>query len=600
MRKYIITSSTTSVQVHPLNDEALVYKWTRIKDSVNYKLQLSTKLLFGNNLKLNITDFDFLYSYESNSLTRCETLTIDIYKTCDGIELLEFSGIMPLNSGTWDLDKCIVTLEVKNNTSIYDCIEENKKETALPISQFMPYDNVPPNNYNPTFFLYDYPQTSTEWTFLTVNSLKTSIGPYTPRNNPYSGNPNDGDYPYILFAVLCDRVVRELLVKCGRADANIMIKSDYFDWNPVGDAIGYIGSPIPAPPTSLPAGNWPGIIAYNFRFMMLPITAGINYVTGQYNKLTHLLYMPKSNANDRTATEWEQPVFSPFGVDDVNGNRVSFADIEKIWAEMFQAYWFIDTDGAMRVEHISFFNNSANIYNSLSAENLKYNKANNKYAYQRETLPRKEIFKFSQNKDFLNGRIGLIYDVSNKYNEVLYDSICINKDKDNASTEVILPLVVTDIRSLDSKNSSEPDVYDRNGFFMCQASFSARYDLKPYFGGGFYIAETDATIEDELILSSSSIISYENAHVQWGNLIRRYLKDNRILQIGKNGPDNITFSARTRKSKIQENVYIKYCCNNIIFDPKQASVITGLGTGIVDEAEHNTKTGLIKIKALHD
>ncbi len=102
------------------------------------------------------------------------------------------------------------------------------------------------------------------------------------------------------------------------------------------------------------------------------------------------------------------------------------------------------------------------------------------------------------------------------------------------------------------------------------------------------------------IVSSSITTPYENAHVQWGNLIRRYLRDNRILNIGKNGPDNITFSSRTRKSKVQENIYIKNCCNNIDFEPLQASIITEIGNGIVDEAEYNTKTGLIKIKALHD
>lgn len=599
MRKYILTSSTETIQVYPLNDDKLVYKWTRIKDSINYKKQLSTKLLFGNNLKLNINDFTFLYGYESNSLTRCETLKIDIYKTCSGSEVLEFSGIMPLNSGVWDLDKCNVTLEVKNNSTVYDCIEENKKETDYPISYFYANDNTPPNNFSPRFFLYDYPQTSTEWTFITVNSLNTSVGSYTGLNNSTSGNPDYIEYPYVLFAVLCDRIVRELLVKCGKSENTVMLKSDFFDWNAVGDATGYIPSPIPAPPISLPLGSWPSGV-YPLRYMMLPITPGVNYVTGETNKLTHLMYMPKSNANDRTATEWEQPSYDPFGPDDVNSNRVTFADLEKIWAEIFQAYWFIDTDGAMRVEHISWFNNSANIYNSLSAENLKYNESNNKYAYLRDSLPRKEVFKFSQNRDFLNGRIGLTYDISNKYNEILYDSICINKEKDNDQVEVILPLVVTDIKCLDSKNIGDPDVYDNNGFFLFQPKFSARYNLKPYFLGGFFISETDATIEDETIVSSSITTTYENAHVQWANLIRRYLRDNRILVVGKNGPDNITFSSRTRKSKVQENIYIKNCCNNIDFEPLQASIVTGIGNGIVSEAEYNTKTGLIKIKALHD
>lgn len=671
-RIYKIVTSSENKTVHPINDEALVYKWKRVKDSLVYNKELSTKLLFSNNKKENINDFDFFYSFEKNISTRCEVLIIEIYKICNGNEILEFKGIMPLNTGEWDLDRCTVKLEIKNNFDVYDCINENKKETQIAVSNFyqtvsgLPnvscdysvadfdttgnniYFGTPPDkpfglysnfvideyiqiysvglkvcltdlgrvftavgngvwvetavngalssSASQLLFMYDY--NGAEYIYPTVSTLNTSVGFYNERVNP--SNTSFYELPFIKFHTLCHLVVAEMLYKCGLPTTKLdVLKSDFFDWNAIGDTMGYVASIIPALTNVIDASDYPTGY-YNSRYLFTPLKPGTNYVTGQQNKLTNLLYMPKSNSNNITASTWEQPSILNGSILEVSENRLSFEEIEKIWANVFQAYWFIDTDGAMRVEHISWFNNNSTVYDSTLSNSNKYNVANKKYTYDKSVLPRKEIFKFAQNRDFINGRV----DVSNnKNNEIFYDSVCINLDKDNNEITTEITKITTDIIGLNSQSDEKlKELYGTSGIFLCDVSFSNHSYLTLFNGTtvDFYRSLIEATINYETLHLNSSLVTHENAHVQWANLIRRYLRDNRVLTTGINGQDLITFTARTRKSKVQQGVILKYCCEDEVFNPQQAIIKTELGDGIIDEAEYNTKTGLIKIKALHD
>jgi hypothetical protein len=674
-RIFKITSTSGSRFVYPINDDSLLYKWKKLKDSINYELELTSRLIFTNNAKEGIDDFTYFYGFEKNVLTRCETLTVEIFKVCNGLNVLEFKGIMPLNGGEWNLDRCEVSFEVKNSTSIYDCISDNKKETSIPISQYMPqvngnpdvscgftlpdydtdaanryfgtppvaglpfgfYDTTVSGEYEPIYIygdtvcitsdgstwtavgngvwsktspyadhvtgnlfnIYDESPTVGQWTFITNVKLNTANYFYNERENPVA--ENTFDVPYQSFAMLCTAIVHELLVKCGRDTDLPMLRSDFFDWNATGDVTGYIPSVITKLPLDLSADHYPtGSITSIFKYVFLPITPGINYVTGQPNHLTHLQFMPKSNANNNSANEWEQYYFTPDGiVFNFSDNKFTFEDLEKLWAYAFGAYWFIDADGCMRVEHLSYFNNIGLVYNSTISPNERYNQSNNKYIYEKDLLPQLERFKFSQNKDFINGAVetGIV----NKNNEIFYEGVCVNLNESSNEVDYAVSKVVTDVRCLDSANNGDSDLYDKNGLFLFTVSFSAKTNEEPeQFGKPHYLALAESTIENEQLYLNASPTLYENAHVQWGNLIRRYLRDNSVLITGKNGADIITFTAKTRKSKVQQNVIIRQCCDDVSFNPLQASIITQLGTGIVDEAEYNTKTEIIKIKVLHD
>lgn len=596
-RVYKIITSSGSRVVTPINDSELVYNYKKKENSINYDLELKTTLVFTNNRKNSNNDFDFFYSYESDISLRCENMTCEIYKICKGKEVLEFTGIIPLKEGIWDLDRCRVELKLLTANDTYDCIDKNKTDTDLPIAFFCPISGAPSaGDPQPSFYLYD--NVSGNTVFLAINQF--TINSLVYNSNPWTqGSSGEIKYPYGLFATLCYGIIHRLLQNiCGRDYDSEMLRSDFFDWNAKGDAPGYIPSVIPKLSNSLPINEYPvGGLPFNYalRYIFLPKTPGINYVTGQTNRLTHLLFMTKSNANDNTASAWEEDVDGNLII---NTNKLTFEDIEQIWATMFNAYWFIDTDGCMRVEHISYFNSNAITYNSLSAENKKYNSANNKYTYIKTLLPKKEIFRFSANRDVLNGQAELLY--TNKNNEIFYDSICVNNDEKNNEKNIDLLKVTTDIIALNSKNvTSVTEFYNNEGLMLFVCDFSATTNVH-YYSPNYYGGQVDCNSLSELLLNSTDLTLYENGHLQWANLIRRYLRDNRPLSQGKNGNEIINFTSRTIKSKQQKNIILKYCCDNDKFTPNQAQIITELGTGDIDEAEYNTKTNLIKITALHD
>lgn len=581
-RKYIVSDGIISKEVFPINDNSLEYKWKRDNLGVKFIKELSTRLIFIN--KSGNNDFDFFHSYEQQRAKKCTEFSLTIYKNCSGVYKLEFEGILALNTGQWNLDQCTVSIDLKNNTTINDKITRFKGETDLPICSFTE-NGITGSNDN-TFYLYDV--IAGDVCYLSIDNLFAGgIMSYGQRINPL--NTAFTNYPYGLFMELCNGIVRELLIKCGRPNFSKMLRSDFFDWDAVGDTPGYIGSvtgPIPS------GSNYP--VAHPYHEMYLPISPGINYVTGQPNKLTHLLFMPKSNANNATATEWELPI--SFSNHAPNSNKITFKDLEEIWATVFNAYWFIDSDGSMRVEHISWFNSHLNLYDSTSNENKAYNTAKNKYDRNRDEIPQKEVFKFSQNRDIING--GIIDPYANRNNEIVYQSFCVNKTNGLSENVYELPLVVTDIACLDSVNNN-PDIYDNNGLMLIQASFGAIYDFHFNPILGYNVGKVDATCQSEPLLNNASPTTYENGHLQWANLIRRYLKDRRVLTIGLNGTDIVAFTSQTVKTKKQSNIIIRSCCNND-FIPEHALIRTELGDFEVLEAVYETKTGLIKMTILHD
>lgn len=598
-RKFKITTSLGSSYVNPANDNKIVYKWKK-SDNINYTLELSTKLIFRNDIKEGITDFDLLYGFEKNISTRCEDITLEIYKVCNGVDILEFTGTMPLASGEWDLDRCNVALSLVAKNDVYDCINNNKKNIKVSVSELTPFANDihSTNSAAAPFYLYDY--ISGNYVFLDIGSFTANALVYDPQPWLYASG-SEIRYPYGTFATLCYRVVQRMLLECGYTNCEEVLRSDYFDWNATGDTVGYIASSIPKLPLTLsrekyPLGTLPGPTdgpGYCNRWIYLPRTPGINYYTGQTNQLTHLLFMPKSNANNLTASTWEEPTTPD---NEENSNAFSFEDIEKIWAIMFQAYWFIDSDGVMRVEHESWFENNAALYDTTDATNAPRNQANKKYKYKEELAPKKEIFLFSANRDKINGRVE---NYANQNNEILYGSICTNKNNDNNEKTYSLPQVTTDIKALNSKN--DPDIaefYDNSGINLFVCEFSTVSDIKDDVSMNYKFGLVDATNPSEVLRYSADLTTYPNAHIQWGNLIRWYLKSNRVLTQGVNGSDTITFDAQTIKTKEQVPVLYQLCCDET-FDPRQALVRTSIGDGEIQEAEYDTSTNIIKIKTLH-
>jgi len=604
-RKFVVTISSVETEVFPLNGNDLEYKFKTIKDTINFEKTLETRLIFGNNSKTGIYDYNFFYGYESNSATKCQEIQITIYRRCNNTWVEEFIGVVALNEGQWDLDRCTVSHTVKNYTSTYDKIKNYKTDTLNPLSYFCYFGEYTESMGTPVGtddHTYLYTFISGSPVFICIERLISSAGYIAPRGH---SSGFGSQYPYLLFGTFCRELVGQMFGQIGHTYGDEQLHSDFFDWNAIGDTPGYVSSGTPPIPPSAVVPNSLNTAAGR-KDMYIAYDRGINYVTGQPNKLTHLIIAPKSNINNISASQWEEDfaiVLNPTtGLLEgfANSNKITFADLEKFWATTFNAYWFIDTDGSMRVEHISWFINNSHLYDSTSPTNMKYNIAKRKYEYDKNDLPNTESFKFSQNRDILNG--GIIDPYSNKNNEIFYDSICVNNEDGVNIKEYELPKFVTDIGAIHS-DVIRPGIYDKKGGFMSQVYFSAlsaTYAGSGVGGGPLLLAWTRATIENDSLTLSASPSNYENGHIQWANLIRRYLKDNRILSVGKNGTDTINFTSRVVKSKKQKDIIIENCCEDEEFIPELALVRTELGDGSIEEAVYSTKNNTIKMIIRHD
>jgi len=288
---------------------------------------------------------------------------------------------------------------------------------------------------------------------------------------------------------------------CGRIAG---IVSDFFEINPPGDTPGY--------------------------------TAGVNYVTGDDNVLANLLVFQKSD------------FLNPDADESATIGEVSFEDLMNWIRNMFNAYWFIDANNYLRIEHYSWFSRTATIDATTQANfNSKLNRARKSYKFDKENVPVREEFSWMEanSLDFL----GL---------PIKYSGHCANKDKvDNCD----VVNVTTDVAMMQNL----PDQIDLEGFAIIA--------LDPL--------DTTKIHKETGLLTN---VVFNNAHLSWANLHYNYYRHGRPLITGNMNGNDITFLTAQRKMK--GNIPIEYrgmCCNS--FNPLTDMVTTELGDGEVQKIE---------------
>lgn len=315
-----------------------------------------------------------------------------------------------------------------------------------------------------------------------------------------------------LFKEVCKYVVAQL--GCGTAG----VVSDFFEWNPIGDTPGY--------------------------------SPGINYVTATANKLRWLTISQKSD------------IIDPLSSNAATKGMITFDKLEIIWREVFNAYWFVDSSNRLRVEHISYFQKTVGYFANAGA-NAKYNKARNKYTYDKTKMPKTERFKWAESlsTDFIGA-------------DIWYDSICVNQDSNNNVAERGPNFVTTDLYYI----FLFPDDINKVGFvLMCNDFDGVNYSVN---------------VETGLI----STLLVANGHLSWANLHYHYHRHNRVLLVGYMN-NLITNFFTALRSKKQKDIVIEVCCEE--FDPQKYLVNTELGDGVVDEAEISYRDHKVKISLNH-
>lgn len=292
------------------------------------------------------------------------------------------------------------------------------------------------------------------------------------------------------------------------------VVSDFFEWNPIGDAPGYV--------------------------------AGINYVTGATNKLTWTTIAQKSD------------IIFPNDSQAATLGKLTFDKIKTMLREVWNAFYFVDHNNNIRIEHESFFGATSS-YDAQSPPNATLNGKKRKWNYVKSDMPKFERFKWEEALygDFIGA-------------DIYYNSICVNQDPKSNVSERGVDFITTDLYYI----FQFPTDIDEQGFVL----ICNRFDGISYY------------VDSEIGLISG--MNLQNGHFTWSNLHFNYHRHGRVLLTGFMN-NILTGFFTARRTKSQKEICIQICCGSD-FDPYNNEILTELGSGIVKTAEESLKTHIIK------
>ena len=298
------------------------------------------------------------------------------------------------------------------------------------------------------------------------------------------------------------------------------VVSDFFEWNPPGDTAGYV--------------------------------AGINYVTGLPNKLSNITISQKSD------------VITPTSSNAATKGLMTWDKTTLVWKIMFNAYWFIDNLGRVRVEHISWFNKILAFDTTINPSAI-YNVAKRKYDFDKSKMPRFEKFLFAEQRTT---------DITGA--DIYYDSLCVNQDSKSNTVENAIPFITTDLYYI----FQSPSEINPQGFVL----FCNQVNLGVY------------TVDIEI--GNITGQNGANFHFGWANLHVNFHKYRRVLLQGFMN-NILTNFVTAKRTKQQKDLILVICCEDN-FDPSNILIRSELGDGILDSAEYTVKKGVMTISLFHD
>lgn len=189
-------------------------------------------------------------------------------------------------------------------------------------------------------------------------------------------------------------------------DPTRVIQSDFFEWNPVGDAPGYV--------------------------------PGNNYVTGLINQMDLLTISQKSDVIDPNASN------------PATKGMWSLKKAFDVLLEMFEVYWDIDANGNMRLEHVSFFEYGLGLDLTLPAHE-QHVRALNKYEHRNPEYPKFQRYKWAEalGVDFIGA-------------DIEYSGECVTTEEDSQVEEHNPEQITTDIDFI----VQAPDEISKDGFVI--------------------------------------------------------------------------------------------------------------------------------------
>lgn len=265
--------------------------------------------------------------------------------------------------------------------------------------------------------------------------------------------------------------------------------------------------------------------------------------------------------------------------------KLGFKYFESLLRDRFNAYWYIDSDGNFRIEHISYFL-SGFLYSNFQAgiditqiisncQSFAYRR--NKYKYLTEELFDREVWEWQH---YLKEEGGVTHGEDFEGVPIYYGPVDGEKSDcvpgDFKEKVISTPELWTDITWAHAL--VDPDEIECNGLIM--------------------VVSRDKPIIGNMIECTIGIISglnIANADLSTANLMNDFFRWDRIFLNGNmNGNDEIFESAM--KIKLQDEIEFPLCCSDE-FDPMK-DITTEMGDGAVSSAVQTQYS--VKIQLLYD
>jgi len=479
-----------------------------------YRRKLKGDLVFLNN------QIQTDYTYLSQIAQTAVEISIRIEQTCVTSASDWWEGYFSIVDGSWDADRGLFTVNPSPDDT-YRLLEE-KGDVKFNLYELNPSVSIGINNGSEPYYFY------TECTDLSAQEYQDTYGPpygewadWTLNMSQPCYAGGELDHFVHVFETIGTSVVdfgngRGLLLKDAidhivSTNAGIEYKSTFLE-----------NDEFPTGHPDIPIGTK-------------------NYVTlTDPNPLSGMILMQKSNIRITSdpATKW----------------MISFNEMADILKGMFNVDWFIDDDGYFRIEHWSYFENTASSDVDLTLlDGGKWINKKNKWSYELEDMPNRERFEFvdSYHTNFIG-------------KDIIYNPVStFNRYKDNIKT-ISLP-VATDAKNLYNNRFNEGG---EEGWVLL-------------------------TVASDIIVNEVGVLDAEdlpNNHLSWANLHQNYWRHGRIISKGNMNGSDITFLSYQRKVK-QEEITYPECCDG--FDPMKFK-ITELGQGEVRAAEYKLIDGSVK------
>lgn len=450
-------SLTQVKQLHPVND-SIEWSYKRPDGCLFFRKELDTALIFCNNTQHGIDDFDFLFGVERGE--SCGTVNILIQQKCGETWSNYWTGRIFCVRGKWDVSRCRVevTCEVYDK---YTCVMDHWEEdidVALAPGQSLPrveartspgtleiytHQEIYENNQQPDFREFNVPPPGAGWT-LYLQLIRAFHGAAAGK-----GENRVFFIREVYRGVTAPPGTGWIFESVPPAPGYWVRPVPIYDFRELEDRQLIEGpNPDPTDPGSAGAAynRWDKLYIANIEHAYITIPNGVRLKDAIEARpkcndggLIRSRFFSINPGGDAAPTN-EAYEYAAANLDDIvlwqasdvarpDATRHSstfkfrlrelLLDLNKV----FNVWWYVDDQGYLRVEHISYWQQQQTVANITGSKFIE-----GKYQYQYDEIPKGESVKW-------------IVDTLPRFRHpgITYETRCATKDKEDYQCSYLVP-----------------------------------------------------------------------------------------------------------------------------------------------------------------